>query len=212
MGKGMFISFEGPEGSGKSTMLKKTAEWLKGKGYDVLCTREPGGTKLGDYIRSMLKDDSCGESPTNATEVLLFLASRAQHIDKVIEPALKEGKIVLCDRFEDSTFAYQSYGRGYDLNVLRNLNEFATSCYSPSIVFILDISLEDSLKRMQKRQNATQTTADRIEQAGLEFHQKVREGFLDLQKKEPSRKFLIDASRDEDGVWEQIKEHLDRRF
>ncbi|MCK9154575.1 MAG: dTMP kinase [Paludibacteraceae bacterium] len=208
MSKGLFVSFEGPEGGGKSTMLKRTAEWLIENGKEVLCTREPGGTKLGDYIRDMLKHDSCGESPTNAAEVLLFLASRAQHVEKVIEPALKAGKIVLCDRFEDSTFAYQSYGRGYDLNILLNLNKFATSGYSPSIVFVLDIGLEDSLNRMNKRQIQTNTSADRIELAGKEFHHRVRDGFLDLQKKEPNRKFLIDASQEENMVWEQVKSIL----
>jgi len=208
MSNGLFISFEGPEGGGKSTMLKRTAEWLIGQGKEVLCTREPGGTKLGDYIRDMLKHDSCGESPTNATEVLLFLASRAQHVDTVIEPALLTGKIVLCDRFEDSTFAYQSYARGYDLGVLQNLNSFATSGFSPSIVLIFDIGLEDSLKRMKKRQAITETTADRIEMAGNDFHQKVRNGFLSLQKEDPEHKFLIDASLEEELVWEQVKKVL----
>lgn len=187
-----FISFEGPEGGGKSTQIKMLNEYLVGKGQEVYLTREPGGTELGKYIRNMLQHDSSGETPVPRAELLLFLADRAQHIETKILPSLKDGMWVLCDRFEDSTFAYQGYGRDFGLKELVTINSFATSGIRPYLVFVLDVPPEVSFERIRARTN--QGALDRIEKEGLEFHSKLRKGFLELAKDNP-RYFVIDAMK-----------------
>ena len=197
--RGKFITFEGPEGGGKSTHVQELAKQLRAEGRTVLVTREPGGTPLAEKIRSLLRDE-LDDPPVTRSEVLLFLAARAQVVSQVIRPALARGEWVLCDRFADSTFAYQGYGRGIDVGLLKNFNDFATEGLMPDLTILLDVPLEVSRARLAERQAATATSADRIEQAGTMFHRRLREGFLELARAEPNRFVTIDATGDKDKV------------
>ena len=191
--RGKFITFEGPEGGGKSTHIRLLAERLRAEGRTVLVTREPGGTPLAEKIRGLVREE-LDDPPVTRSEVLLFLAARAQVVSQVIRPALARGEWVLCDRFADSTFAYQGYGRGIDVGLLRNFNDFATEGLVPDLTILLDVPLEVSRARLAARQAATATAADRIEQAGTMFHRRLREGFLELAQVEPKRFAVIDSS------------------
>ena len=191
--RGKFITFEGPEGGGKSTHVRLLAERLRAEGRTVIVTREPGGTPLAEKIRGLVRDE-LDDPPVTRSEVLLFLAARAQVVSQVIRPALARGEWVLCDRFADSTFAYQGYGRGIDVGLLRNFNDFATEGLVPDLTILLDVPLEVSRSRLAARQAATATAADRIEQAGTMFHRRLREGFLELAQAEPKRFAVIDSS------------------
>ena len=171
--RGKFITFEGPEGGGKSTHVRELAEQLRAEGKTVLVTREPGGTTLTEKIRGLLREE-LDDPPVTRSEVLLFLAARAQVVSQVIRPALARGEWVLCDRFADSTFAYQGYGRGIDVGLLRNFNDFATEGLVPDLTILLDVPPEVSRKRRAERQVATATAADRIELAGEMFHRRDR--------------------------------------
>lgn len=192
--EGRFITFEGPEGGGKSTQVQALAEALRAEGRTVLVTREPGGTPLAEKIRGLVRDERA-DPPVARSEVLLFLAARAQVVAEVIRPALARGEWVLCDRFADSTFAYQGYGRGLAVDLLRHFNDFATEGLVPDLTVLLDVPPEVSRARLAAREAATATAADRIEQAGAEFHARLRTGFLALAKAEPARFAVIDASR-----------------
>ena len=192
--EGRFITFEGPEGGGKSTQVQALAETLRAEGRTVLVTREPGGTPLAEKIRGLVRDERT-DPPVARSEVLLFLAARAQVVAEVIRPALARGEWVLSDRFADSTFAYQGYGRGIAVDLLRHFNDFATEGLVPDLTVLLDVPPEVSRARLAARQAATATAADRIEQAGAEFHARLRAGFLALAKAEPARFAVIDASR-----------------
>jgi len=191
--RGKFITFEGPEGGGKSTHIRLLAQRLRAEGRTVLVTREPGGTPLAEKIRGLVREE-LDDPPVTRSEVLLFLAARAQVVSQVIRPALARGEWVLCDRFADSTFAYQGYGRGIDVGLLRNFNDFATEGLVPDLTILLDVPLEVSRTRLAARQAATATAADRIEQAGTMFHRRLREGFLELAQAEPRRFAVIDSS------------------
>lgn len=191
--EGRFITFEGPEGGGKSTQVQALAEALRAEGRTVLVTREPGGTPLAEKIRALVREKRT-DPPVARSEVLLFLAARAQVVAEVIRPALARGEWVLCDRFADSTFAYQGYGRGIAVDLLRHFNDFATEGLVPDLTVLLDVPPEVSRARLAARQAATATAADRIEQAGAEFHARLRTGFLALAKAEPARFAVIDAS------------------
>lgn len=191
--RGKFISFEGPEGGGKSTHAAALADALRAEGKTVLVTREPGGTRLAELIRGLVREE-LDDPPVTRAEVLLFLAARAQVVANVIKPALARGEWVLCDRFSDSTFAYQGYGRGIDVQLLKELNEFATEGLVPDLTILLDVPPEVSRARIAERQRATSTSADRIEAAGEAFHKRLREGFLALAKAEPERFAVIDSS------------------
>ena len=193
--RGKFITFEGPEGGGKSTHIRLLAERLRAEGRTVLVTREPGGTPLAEKIRGLVREE-LDDPPVTRSEVLLFLAARAQVVSQVIRPALARGEWVLCDRFADSTFAYQGYGRGIDVGLLRNFNDFATEGLVPDLTILLVVPLEVSRTRLAARQAATATAADRIEQAGVMFHRRLREGFLELANAEPGRVAVIDSSVD----------------
>ena len=208
--RGKFISFEGPEGGGKSPHVAALAEALRAEGKCVLVTREPGGTRLAELIRGLVREE-LEDPPVTRAEVLLFLASRAQVVANVIKPALARGEWVLCDRFSDSTFAYQGYGRGIDVQLLRELNEFATEGLVPDLTILLDVPLEVSRARLAERQRATAAAADRIESAGEAFHKRLREGFLALAKAEPDRFVVIDSSGDRDDVDRQIIEAVHGR-
>ena len=190
----MFITLEGPEGSGKSSQLPDLAEFLRGQGWDVLTTREPGGTPIGDQIRQILmRLDNQELHPR--TEILLFLASRAQLVEQVIKPALREGKLVLCDRFGDSTLAYQGYGHGIDLATLRAMLAFATDNLKPDLTLLLDVDVEIGLQRKRKEDEW-----NRLDAYELAFHQRVREGYHELCRQEPERWRVIDAMQPKGAV------------
>ncbi len=209
--RGRFITFEGGEGCGKSTQIRLLAERLRAAGKEVLLTREPGGTVLAEKIRSLVREES-GDPPNPRAETLLFLASRAQVVDSVIRPALESGAWVLCDRFADSTFAYQGYGRGLDLAGLKSLNAFATGGLVPDRTVLLDASPEVSAKRMRAREAATDTVADRMEKAGDGFHSRLGKGFLELAAAEPERFSVIPADGSveevEEAIWNSIRPML----
>lgn len=192
-----FISFEGIEGSGKTTQVRLLGDYLKAKGYEVITTEEPGGTAIGLKIRELLLHPQ--NSMDALTELLLYYASRAQHVREVIYPALLEKKIVITDRFTDSTIAYQGYGRGIDLETINALNEIVTPGLKPFLTFLLDIDVEEGLRR-----NRETNKNDRFEMETIEFHRLVRDGYLKLLKQEPQRIRLIDASRGIDKVHEEI--------
>ena len=190
----MFITLEGPEGSGKSSQLPDLAEFLSGQGWEVLTTREPGGTPIGDQIRQILmRLDNQELHPR--TEILLFLASRAQLVEQVIKPALREGKLVLCDRFGDSTLAYQGYGHGLNLDTLRIMLDFATDKLKPDLTLLLDVDVETGLQRKRKEDEW-----NRLDAYALAFHQRVREGYHELCWQEPERWRVIDAMQPKEAV------------
>ena len=186
----MFITLEGPEGSGKSSQIGLLAAFLREQGFGVLQTREPGGTRIGDQIRACLHDVDNGEM-TAVTEVLLYAASRAQHVDELIRPALAAGQIVLCDRFADSTIAYQGYGRGLDLTDLHTLTRIATGGLKPHLTLLLDIAVERGLARRK----AGRDEMNRLDLEAVSFHQRVRQGYHTLAAAEPKRWVTIDADR-----------------
>ncbi len=198
---GRFITFEGGEGCGKSTQIRLLADRLRAVGRDVLLTREPGGTALAEKIRSLVREES-DDPPGFRAETLLFLAARAQVVENVIRPALTAGKWVLCDRFADSTFAYQGYGRGLDLDELKRINSFAADGLVPDKTILLNVSPEVSAMRMRAREAATNTVADRMEKAGDGFHDRLRRGFMELAAAEPERFRIISA----DGGVEEVGE------
>ena len=207
--RGKFITFEGPEGGGKSTHVKDLAERLRAEGRTVLMTREPGGTRLAELIRGLVRDE-VDDPPVTRSEVLLFLAARAQVVSQVIKPALARGEWVVCDRFADSTFAYQGYGRGIDVQLLKNFNDFVTEGLVPDLTILLDVPPEVSRTRLAARQASTSDTGDRIEAAGEMFHRRLREGFLDLAKAEPKRFTVIDASKSIDKVAAAVQKTVQR--
>ena len=212
MPEGKFITFEGPEGGGKSTHIRLLADFLRERGVDLVLTREPGGTPTGEAIRGLLQHDGAGESPTDRAELLLFLASRAQHVERLIRPALSEGKWVLCDRFDDSTLAYQGYGRGLDLSLLQAMNSFATAGLKPDLTVLLDVSPETSRQRLLMRHAQTSGTPDRIEREPDAFHVRLRNGFLDLARQNPDRFLVMNADREVSRVAQDIREATARRF
>lgn len=210
MARGKFITFEGGEGCGKSTQVKRLKEALEKTGVEVLLTREPGGTWLSEEIRHLIKDQTT-DAPCDRSELLLFLAARAQLVKNVIRPALEAGKWVVSDRFSDSTIAYQGYGRGLPLDILKDMNDFACEGLKPDLTLLLDVTPETSRARMHQREEATNTTSDRIELAGDEFHRRLRRGFAELAKVCPERIVTIDANGTVDEVWENVWK-LMRRF
>ncbi|RLA81583.1 MAG: dTMP kinase [Deltaproteobacteria bacterium] len=196
MKKGVLITFEGIEGSGKSTHLRILGEFLRAKGMKVLLTFEPGGTPLGRALRDLLLDPSLPLDPL--TELFLFWADRREHTLRVLLPALDQGKVVLCDRYIDSTTAYQGYGRGVDLDFVLQGNRKATGGLSPHLTILLDCPPEVGLRRVKG--------GDRFEDAGLDFHTKVREGYLRIAEAEPERvKVVESASRDKGEVQEEVR-------
>ena len=200
MMRGRFITFEGPEGSGKTTQAARLVERLRACGVEVVCTREPGGTPMGEAIRNMLQHDAAGEPPCAQAEVLLFEASRAQLVQTVILPALERGAWVVCDRFADSTTAYQGYGRGFSVKTIQAINAFAIDGAMPDLTLLLDIDAEAGMRRMRARNAADQRGQDRIEREAIEFHRKVRAGYLELACRWPARFRVIDSSGEQDAV------------
>ncbi len=210
--KGMFITFEGPDGAGKTTQIQKLAAYLQQAGHDVLMTREPGGTRISDHIRSILLNPEHVEMVDQA-EVLLYAASRAQHIHEKIIPALEIGKIVLCDRFIDASMAYQAYGLGIAAEQVRAINAFASSGLQPVRTYMVDITPEESRKRLNQRASAGGSqgeSLDRIEQKQLDYHAKVREGFLNIAAEEPERVLLVNGAREAEAVFDDIVKDCER--
>lgn len=187
--RGLFITLEGGEGSGKTTHAAGLCRCLAEHGHTVLHTREPGGTPAAERLRSILLDKST-EAIAPETEALIILAARRQHVDHVIKPALTRGMTVVCDRFADSTFAYQGYGRGLDLRFLRAMNEWATGRLAPDLTILFDVPVAVGLRR-RRRHTAT---ANRLDREAARFHEKVRAGFLALARREPRRMKIVDAS------------------
>ncbi len=206
---GFFITFEGPEGSGKSTQARLLAEWLRDRGVDVLLTREPGGTPVGDRIRSILLDPRLDHLSPEA-EVLLFSASRAQHVRTLIRPALEAGRVVICDRYADSTYAYQGYGRGLPLEDLQAITRFATGGLKPDLTLLIDVPVEIGLRR--KRGGSGKDDWNRMEQERLAYHRRVREGYLKLAEQEPQRWVVLDGRTPLHELQEHIRALITQRL
>lgn len=199
--KGIFITFEGVEGSGKSSQIKLLEQYLEEHGYDHFVTREPGGPPISEAIRKLLLDVNNAEMVPE-TELLLYLASRAQHTVQWIIPALEQGKIVICDRYTDSSLAYQGGGRKLSASVINALTTFATRNLKPDITFLLDVDVEVGQKRIRNR------TLDRLEEESLNFHQKVRQEYLKLAKQHKDRYIIIDGSLGVKEIHELIVKHM----
>ncbi len=204
MSNGFFITFEGPEGGGKSTQISMLAERLLSEGYDVLSAREPGGTQAGEAIRDVLQHDKVDEEIFPETETLLFGASRAQLVRAVIKPALEQGKCFICDRFIDSTTVYQGFGRDQDKDSISAINKFAISGLLPDLTILLDLDVKQGFERIEERIKGKEVKKDRFERESLSFHEKVRAGYLELAEKNPDRIKVVDASADVETVFEEI--------
>ena len=208
MKQGRLITFEGPEGAGKSTQAAMLISKLEARGIEVVYTREPGGTKLGEAIRGVLQYNAAGEDPCPESEVLLFEASRAQLVRQVIQPALERGAWVICDRFADSTTAYQGFGRGFPVELMETINRFAIGDAVPDMTILLDVNVSLGMQRCAKRQVGKKIQYDRIESEKLEFHEKVRQGYLELARRFPERFRQVDAMRHAepiaDDVWKLV--------
>lgn len=198
--QGYFISFEGPDGSGKSTQIKLVKEYFQEKGFDLVITREPGGTRISEKIREIILDNTHIEMDY-MTEALLYAASRAQHVSQIIIPALREGKVVICDRFVDSSIVYQGIGRGLG-RCVKVINDMAIKDCMPDITFLFKITPEEGKKRIQSE--------DRLEMEELDYHKKVYNGYLELEKEYPDRIKGIDASRTIEEIHKEIKGYLER--
>lgn len=195
--QGLFITFEGADGCGKTTQIKLLDEYLRTKGYKTLLTREPGSKGLGEKLREILLNYDGEVAPQ--CESFLFLADRAQHVNCIIKPAVENGVIVLCDRHTDSTVAYQGYGRGLDLEEIHHLNSIATGGLKPDLTIVFDVDVETSSARVGKEK-------DRMESAGIEFFERVRNGFLEIAKSEPKRVKVIDSTQTIEEIHSQVVE------
>ena len=207
---GLFITFEGPEGSGKTTQCQLLARWLRTNGHSVVITREPGGTPLAEAIRQLLltqqafsKKQEKRESVTPSCEAALVLAARAQHVTHIILPALQQGRIVLCDRFFDSTLAYQGFGRGLNRQALTRFNEFVTDGLTPTMTFLLDLPVKEGLQRRKASSHQ-----NRMDQETLAFHERVRRGFTTLARQDPNRWRTLDARQPPEVLAEDIITHI----
>lgn len=202
---GIFITFEGIEGCGKTTQIGMLKEYLESKNYPVIMTREPGGTGLGESIRAILLNSS-SEKIAPLAELFLYESCRAQIIEDIIKPALKNGKIVLCDRFADSTTAYQGYGKGLDLDAVKEINKLAAGTVIPDLTFIIDCDVDAGLKRAWARINSAKTKnkEDRFEREDIEFHKSVRDGYLKIASAEHERIKVINGDRDIEAIHKEI--------
>jgi dTMP kinase len=209
----MFITLEGIEGSGKTTQIQAIAQWLRSMGRACLTTREPGGTPIGEQIRSvLLHPDNDDLSPT--AELLLYVADRIQHLETVVRPALADGKVVVCDRYFDATLVYQGYARGIDREMIRQLHQLACNGLKPDLTLLLDLAPEAGLARAWRRIHAdvNHKQESRFEKETLAFHQRVRAGYLDLAHREPQRFVCIDAAADEHVVRSRIETVLKKHI
>jgi len=202
--RGLLISFEGCEGSGKTTQADIVSERLTAMGHKVIRVREPGGTKIGEIIRGILQHDTADENIETETEVLLFAASRAQMVKQVVEPALEAGEIVISDRFIDSAVAYQGYGRKVGADLVESVNKLAIGSTMPDISFLLDVDVQEGMQRMRDRNIVQGSRNDRIENEALSFHERVREGYLEIARKHGGRFTVIDGSLGQEEIAEMI--------
>ncbi|HPB40183.1 MAG TPA: dTMP kinase [Flexilinea sp.] len=203
----MFITFEGPDGSGKTTQVKRIGRKLIEKGFDIVYTREPGGTEISDQVREILMNMK-NKQMCPRTEILLFCAARAQLVEEVIRPALQSGKIVISDRYADSTLAYQGYGHGFEQETLKQLLNFATGNLWPDLTFLLDIPAEKGLRRRINNQEEW----NRMDDYQLAFHERVRNGYHQLAAADAQRWEIIDADQSEEAVENEIMQRLARRL
>jgi dTMP kinase len=207
----LFITFEGIEGCGKTTQIGLLTSFLKSLHRPFLLTREPGGTKIGEQIRHiLLSSENVGIEPM--AELFLYTAARVQHLRQVIFPALREGKVVICDRFADATFAYQGYGRGLDLAWIEETHARTMENVKPDLTFLLDLPVEEGLRRAVKRMEKHPVKEDRFEKEALDFHRRVREGYLILARNEPQRIIVLDGMKDEQTIHREIVSHLPREL
>ena len=205
---GRFITFEGPEGAGKSTQIRLLRDYLETKGCVCVLTREPGGTPLAERLRAVVKNHAGPEKLHPTTELLLIEAARSQHVHEVIRPALAAGKVVLCDRFFDSTTAYQGGARGMESQVIDTLNEFAAAECIPDLTILLDLPPEVGFARAQAREE-TRGEHDRFEEEKLDFHRRVRAGFLKIAEAEPERVRVVNADAPAECIHRQVREIVD---
>lgn len=203
MNRGLFITVEGTDGSGKTTQIKNMSEHLASLGCQVLLTREPGGTRISESIRSVILDPSYTEM-SSTTELLLYSAARAQHVEQVIRPSVDKGITVICDRYVDSFYAYQGFGRGIGLGLLESITNIAIGGTMPDITFFFDLDPEIGLKR-----RFAATGSDRIENEEMEFHKKVHAGYKALAERHPARIRTIDASKPAEEVWRDVRRQLE---
>jgi len=204
---GLFITLEGPEGSGKSTQLASLAQYMDETGIEYVLTREPGGTDIGEQIRQILLDTKNREMTPEA-EVLLYSAARAQHVRQKISPALERGAVVISDRFAESTLAYQGYGRGLDIRSLWQITEFATGGIMPDLVIYLDIDVRIGLARKKSDEAAGKDKLNRLDQEKLDFHTRVRQGYLEMAQADPERWLILDAQQSIGHTTEQIIQRI----
>jgi dTMP kinase len=207
MSKGLFITLEGVEGSGKTSHAARLADGLRARGRTVLLTHEPGGTRAGEAIRAIFLDPAV--SLQVAAELLLVLADRAQHVVEKLKPALARGEIVISDRYADSTTAYQGYGRGFDLKLLGELNRLASDSVTPDLTILLDCPVETGLQRTRERTSTALRGPDRFEGADLDFHRRVREGFISLARSDSARFAVVDSDRPREEVFADIGKLVD---
>ncbi len=201
----LFITLEGPEGSGKTTQLQMLAEYLKDQGYPVVCTREPGGTPISEQIRQIIlsKDNHV---IADVTEALLFSAARAQIVAELIRPALAEGKIVISDRYADSTLAYQGYGLGLDLDALHSLTRLATGGLVPDLTLYIDVPVKDGIARKQSGE------VNRLDQKELTYHERVRAGYIEMAQAEPNRWVIIDGTHTVAHIQRELRERIEEEI
>ena len=202
---GFFVTLEGPEGSGKSTQLQMLSDYLKDRHYPVLCTREPGGTGISEQIRRVILSKE-NHAIADVTEALLFSAARAQIVAELIRPALAEGKIVISDRYADSTLAYQGYGLGLDLEALRAITHFATGGLTPDLTFFIDVPVQDGIARKSKDE------VNRLDEKSIQYHERVRAGYLAMMESEPQRWVLIEGTHSMGEVQNRIRERLEEEL
>lgn len=202
----MFITFEGVEGAGKSTQVNFLDNYFKSKGLETLITRQPGGSELGKQIRNLILNPELNDKPSDLAEMFLYLADRAHHVEKTILPALKNNIVVICDRYVDSHLAYQGFARGFDLKELKYLNMIASKNLTPDLTFLFDLDPIIGLNRVRFGRN--QEVLDRIESEKIDFHQRVRNGFLTLANENKNRIKVIDASLDIETIKNQIIESI----
>ncbi len=206
MTKGLFVTFEGGEGAGKTTQTKMLREYLEEQGFEVVLTREPGGTPEAEKIRELLVQRE-GGAWTPMAECALFFAARQMHVENLIKPALAAGKIVICDRFTDSTRAYQGYGHGFDLNVIEEINRIVIGGFNPDLTLIFDLPVEEGLRRsfaQKQKSSGAESTEDKFEHLDRGFHDRMRKGFLEIAAKNPARCKIVDASGIQNDIFANI--------
>lgn len=204
---GFFITLEGPDGCGKTSQIPALVEFLRTRGVDVLSTREPGGTEIGDQVRQVIMDMR-NKGMDARTEILLFQASRVQIVEQVIRPALKAGKVVICDRYADSTLAYQGYGHQTDLTFLRQLLHFATGGLKPNLTLLLDVDVEEGLRRRQSGGGEW----NRLDDYAVEFHHRVCDGYHQLVEEDPGRWVVVDAMQSREAIQQELREIILKRL